>query len=206
MQSSPPDWCIYWKLSHLVLVETLTSIWWNRVTSELKPFSFTLSETSPSDCMQERSFFCRIRWVIVRSNIVIGHLLPVPLCSFYSCFHSTLDVFQLVCDIICLWTVIRCFFQSSVIHIAVDAHTHTAYCTCPLNLLFFIKSKRSFLKRFYSVNRFQVNSIHCHRWCFNTQIIENFTLKFFPRSMNCSLKKAGKIAQCCPLSFHPSGT
>lgn len=28
---------------------------------------FPISESSPSDCMQEKSFFCRIRWVLVET-------------------------------------------------------------------------------------------------------------------------------------------
>lgn len=60
----------------------------------------TGAESSPPDCMQEKSFFCRIRWVGVGSNTTSSHLLLVPVCCLYSYFHSSLDAFQLVCDII----------------------------------------------------------------------------------------------------------
>lgn len=56
--------------------------------------SLPISESSPPDCMQEKSFFCRIRWVAVGSNAVSGHLLLVPAFSSYSHFHSSPDAFQ----------------------------------------------------------------------------------------------------------------
>lgn len=90
--------------------------------------------------MQEKSFFCRIRWVGVGSDAVSGHLLPGPVCVLYSYFDSTLDAFQLDCDIIGVLTVIRCFFQANVIHLVrqTDTHTHVKHTWTHTQLLVFV--------------------------------------------------------------------
>lgn len=84
---------------------------------------FAISESSPSDCMQEKSFFCRIRWVLGQT------WRPAICCSyhvsaFYSFLLPTLDVFQWVCDITRLSTIIRCFFQVNMICLGKCIHTH----------------------------------------------------------------------------------
>lgn len=100
---------------------------------------FAISESSPSDCMQEKSFFCRIRWVLGQT------WRPTICCSghvsaFYSFLLPTLDVFQWVCDITRLSTIIRCFFQvnrmclGKRIHTHAHTHTHTPHFTVFLKI------------------------------------------------------------------------
>ena len=58
------------------------------------PFpSFPSKESSPSDCMQEKSFFCRIRWV--RAHLHRG-LFPLTIClaGFYSFVSLALNQCQ----------------------------------------------------------------------------------------------------------------
>lgn len=53
----------------------------------MKTFLFPLAESSPSDCVQEKSFFCRIRWVLIAGD----HLPPVY--CLYSFFLFPLYMF-----------------------------------------------------------------------------------------------------------------